>query len=150
MNSCEDILNLNNEVGDETHCHLIGYVTKQNYRFRGTENPRVHIQYIHTMPLYGTAFKLENRLGVPALGPHQHWALTGECCSAMINDFLIAELVKPGLVKMWLQQGDVISNTVRVTNDIVKEMFAGSVISGFSDFACPARSPDSTILDFLF
>lgn len=69
------ILNLENEVddfstkiimSDEAHFHLSGYVNKQNYRFWGTENPRVmHEEPLH--PLKVTAWCAVHAGGV--IGP---------------------------------------------------------------------------------
>ncbi|CAB3262266.1 unnamed protein product [Arctia plantaginis] len=69
------ILNLEDEVddfstkiimSDEAHFHLNGYVNKQNYRFWGTENPRVmHEEPLH--PLKVTAWCAVHAGGV--IGP---------------------------------------------------------------------------------
>lgn len=155
------ILNLDTEVddfstkiimSDEAHFHLSGYVNKQNYRFWGTENPRVmHEEPLH--PLKVTAWCAVHAGGV--IGPFffenaagQTTTVDGARYRAMLTEFFLPELDELGLVDMWFQQDGATAHTARATTDILKDAFPGRLISRFGDLHWPARSPDLTVPDF--
>jgi hypothetical protein len=139
-------------MSDEAHFHLCGYVSKQNYRFWGTENPQItHEEPLH--PLKVTAWCAVYAGGV--IGPFffengvgQTLTVNGERYRAMINDFLMPQLDELGLENMWFQQDGATAHTARETTDILKQAFPGRLISRFGDLHWPARSPDLTAPDF--
>ncbi|CAB3258594.1 unnamed protein product [Arctia plantaginis] len=155
------ILNLEDEVddfstkiimSDEAHFHLNGYVNKQNYRFWGTENPRVmHEEPLH--PLKVTAWCAVHAGGV--IGPFffedaagQTTTVDGARYRAMLTEFFLLQLNELGLEDMWFQQDGATAHTARATTDILKTAFPGRLISRFGDLHWPARSPDLTVPDF--
>ncbi|CAB3238242.1 unnamed protein product [Arctia plantaginis] len=155
------ILNLEDEVddfstkiimSDEAHFHLNWYVNKQNYRFWGTENPRVmHEEPLH--PLKVTAWCAVHAGGV--IGPFffenaagQTTTVDGARYRAMLTEFFLLQLNELGLEDMWFQQDGATAHTARATTDILKTAFPGRLISRFGDLHWPARSPDLTVPDF--
>lgn len=155
------ILNLDHEednfsskiiMSDEAHFHLCGYVNKQNYRFWGTENPRItHEEPLHPLKVtvwcgvyaggvIGSNF-FENSAG-------QTTTVNGERYRAMLNDFLLPQLDALTLENMWFQQDGATAHTARPTTEILRAAFPGRLISRFGDLHWPARSPDLTVLDF--
>lgn len=155
------ILNLEHEIdnfstkiimSDEAHFHLSGYVNKQNYRFWGTENPRV----MHEKPLHPqkvTAWCAVHGGGV--IGPYFFEDAAGHTTTVdgaryrdMLTGFFLPKLNELGLEDMWFQQDGATAHSARTTTDILKAAFPGRLISRFGDLDWPARSPDLTVPDF--
>jgi Helix-turn-helix domain (DUF4817) len=139
-------------MSDEAHFHLSGYVNRQNYRFWGTENPRViHEEPLH--PLKVTAWCAVYAGGV--IGPYffedaagQTTTVNGERYRAMLTNFFLPEIEELGLEDMWFQQDGATAHTAQATTNILKNAFPGRLISRFGDLHWPARSPDLTVPDF--
>jgi hypothetical protein len=139
-------------MSDEAHFHLCGYVNKQNFRFWGTENPRV----MHEEPLH--PLKVTVWCGVyvgRVIGPYffeddvgNTVTVTGERYRTMINGFLLPQIAELGLENMWFQHDGATAHTARPTMDILRQAFPGRLISRFGDLHWPARSPDLSVLDF--
>ena len=140
------ILNLEDEmanfstkiiVRDEGHFHLSGYVNKQNYRFWGTENPRlIHEESLH--PLKVTAWCAVHAGGV--IGPFffedaagQTTTVDGARYRAILTEFYLPQLNELGLEDMWFHQDEATAHTARATTDILKAAFPGRLISRFGD-----------------
>lgn len=158
---CHSLLNVNDNIDDfphklimtdEAHFNLSGFVNKQNYRYWGTENPRI----LQERPLHPS--RVTVWCGVFAqgvIGPYffeddEGTAVTvnGERYRAMLNNFLSPQLEVLGLEDMWLQQDDATAHTSRETMAILRNMFPARLISRFGDLAWPARSPDLSAPDF--
>ncbi|KAL1458663.1 hypothetical protein WDU94_008793, partial [Cyamophila willieti] len=139
-------------MSDEGHFHLSGCVKKQNYRFWGTENPRI----CHEEPLL--SLKIMVWCGVyvgKVTGRYLFEDDVGttvnvddERYRAMVNEFLLPQLDELGLENMWFQQDDATAHTARATIHLLKQAFPGRLISRFGDIHYSARSPDLSVLDF--
>ena len=97
------ILNLEEEVNDfstkiirsdEAHFHLSGYVNKQNYRFWGTENPRVmHEEPLHPLKVtagWGSRWKSTQAIIFEDAGG-QTRIVIGAHYRAMLNEFFLSQ-----------------------------------------------------------
>lgn len=139
-------------MSDEAHFHLCGYVNKQNYRFWGTENPRI----LHEVPLHPLKVTVWCGIyGRNVIGPYffedgdgNTITVNGEHYRTMIRDFLLPQIDRLGLENMWFQQDGATAHTARATMDILRQAFPGRVISRYGDLHWPARSPDLTAPDF--
>lgn len=155
------IVNLENQIAnfskkiimsDEAHFCLNGAVNKQNYRFWGSENPRI----IHELPLHEP--KVTVWCGVTAekiIGPYFFedergitTTINGERYRTMLQHFLAAEMQELEQEDMWYQQDGATAHTARETMAILSRMFPGRIISKNGDVVYPPRSPDLTVPDF--
>ncbi|KAL1453998.1 hypothetical protein WDU94_010295 [Cyamophila willieti] len=142
-------------MSDEAHFHLSEYVNKQNYRFWGTENPRI----CHEEPLLSLKvtvwcgvyvgkvtgrYSFEDDVGNTVNVDGERY----RAMDAMVNEFLLPQLDELGLENMWFQQDGATAHTARATIDLLKQALPGRLISRFGDIHYSARSPDLSVLDF--
>lgn len=137
-------------MSDEAHFHLNGHVNKQNCRIWGSENPRIIVEdQMH--PLRCTVW-----CGITSeriIGPY--FFENDEGVAINVNGIqyreMIENLLRPAVQNypdLWFQQDGATAHTARPTMAILREIFGSRIISRFSDFKWPPRSPDLTAPDF--
>ncbi|XP_039282917.1 uncharacterized protein LOC120351044 [Nilaparvata lugens] len=140
---------------DEAHFHLCGAVNKQNFWYWAANNPR----QLHERPLNSpkvTVWCAVSQFGV--IGPYFFEddnitiTVTSERYVTMLQTFLqpkLEELAEEqDLGEIWFQQDGATAHTVRISMDLLREMFPGRLISLRGDVKWPARSPDLSVCDF--
>ena len=139
-------------MSDEAHFHLDGYVNKQNYRFWNTENPRnIHEKPLHAQKVTVWCGIMNSRIIGPYFFEDDNGVTTtvsGENYRKMLQEYLLPHLEHLGLSNLWFQQDGATPHTARLTMEILREAFSDRIISRFSDFSWPPRSPDLSPLDF--
>ena len=137
-------------MSDEAHFHLNGFINTQNYRFWGSENPRI-IQMRQLHPIKCTVWCA--MMADKIIGPYffeddngNPVTVTGERYRAMIRDFLRPQIANmPGL---WFQQDGATAHTARETMHLLTECFDDKIISRNGNVNWPSRFPDLTSPDF--
>lgn len=137
-------------MGDEAHFQLNGVVNRQNTRFWGTTNPRIiHERQLHPLKVTVWCGVTSTRV----IGPYffegedgETVTVNGERYRAMIENLIRPEVEdKP---ETWWQQDGATAHTARQTMQLLREIFGERIISRYSDFNWPSRSPDLTAPDF--
>ena len=138
-------------MSEETHFHLNGFVSKQNCRIWGTENPQV-IQQHQLHPVKCTVW-----CGVTAneiIGPHffedeegNQVTVTGARYRTMIQDFL-EPWVQGQPEQLWFQKDGATAHTARETMQMLQNIFQDQIISRGCEINWPPQSPDLTSPDF--
>ena len=139
-------------MSDEAHFHLGGYVSKQNCRIWGSENPKMIIE----KPLYSQRVTVWCGFwAVGIIGPYffeneteAAILVNGLRYRTMINEFLWPELKDMDVDDVYFQQKGATYHTSGETSGLLREKFSGRVISRNGDYNWPPKSWDLTPLDF--
>lgn len=139
---------------DEAHFHLNGHVNKQNSRYWASDNPH----FKHQKPMHSpkvTVWAAISTHGI--IGPFFFEDQRGNSVTvnteryvAMLRNFFFPQLsgFQGYNSATWFQQDGATCHTSKESLAVIKEMFAGKLISGRGDIPWPPRSPDLTPLDF--
>lgn len=137
---------------DEANFYLDGFVNKQNCRIWGSEKPRPNEEQptstakvtvwcaIWAKGIIGPYF-FENKEGDPVVvntSRYQH----------MLTSFFMPKIEVIDIEDMFFQQDGASWHTKPATIDILREKFAGRVISRNGDVNFPPRSCDLTPVDY--
>ena len=143
-------------MSDEAHFYLEGFVNKQNMRIWGTKIPRENFRQKPFHPVYVTVWAAISKLGI--IGPYffedahgSHISVMAARYHHMLQTFFYPTLPNfPGvqMQNQWFQQDGSTSHTALLPRNWLLEKFPGRLISKFSPFNWPARSPDLSVLDF--
>ena len=129
-----------------------GYVNIKNSRIWGTENPHAYIEK-PTHPKRVTVwcgfwsrgiigpFFFENEHGEAVI-------VNGDHYRTMLNEFLFTKIEEKDIGNVWIQQDGTKCHTAADTNDILRPVFKGRIISRRADVVWPPRSCDLTPLDY--
>ena len=117
---------------------------KQNFRFWGTENPRVlHHHQLHHLRCTAWCVIMADRI----IGPYfcedddEHAEnVTGASYRTMLENYL--RLLVENNHDIWFQQGGETAHTANATMVMLKELFDDCIISKKSNFAWPPRLTD--------
>ncbi|GFW91813.1 transposable element Tc3 transposase [Trichonephila clavipes] len=141
-----------NDVNDEAHFWLNGYVNKQKCRIWSEANTQVYVETpLHPEKL--TAWCALWAGGI--IGPYffkndegHNVTVNGDRYRAMITNFFIPELNNHDVQELWFQQDGAACHAARATIDLLKDTFGDRLISGFGPVNWPPRSCDLTPLDY--
>ncbi|GFX56361.1 uncharacterized protein TNCV_2242931 [Trichonephila clavipes] len=139
-------------VGDEAHFWLNGYVNKQNCRIWSEANPQVYVE----TPLHPEKLTVWCALWAGGIiGPYffkndegHNVTVNGDLYRATITNFFIPELNNHDVQELWFQQDGATCHTARATIDLLKDTFGDRLISRFGPVNWPPRSCDLTPLDY--
>lgn len=136
---------------DEAHFHISGCVNKQNMRYWSDTNPRE----LHQRPLHCervTVWCAVSRVGI--IGPYffeeneRTVTVNAARYTEMINGFFLPNLAEMDVGDVWFQQDGATAHTARCSMDLLRQHFAGRLISSRGCHVWPARSPDLAPCDF--
>ncbi|GFV76136.1 histone-lysine N-methyltransferase SETMAR [Trichonephila clavipes] len=117
-----------NQINDEAHFRLNGYVNKQNCRIWSEANPQVYVE----TPLH------PEKLTV--------------CCALWAGGIIGLYFFKNdeghNVTELWFQQDGATCHTARAPIDLLKDTFGDRLISRFGPVNWPPRSCDLTPLDY--
>ncbi|XP_073847016.1 uncharacterized protein [Musca autumnalis] len=140
------------ELNDEAHFWLNGYVNKQNCRILSEENPYKTLE----TPLHPQKLTVWCALWAGGvIGPYffrnnagEAVTVNGDRYRAMITDYFVPELDGMNVDELWFQQDGATCHTAHVTIDLLKETFDERIISRNGPVNWPPRSCDLTPLDY--
>ncbi|XP_045457214.1 uncharacterized protein LOC123667306 [Melitaea cinxia] len=139
-----------NNVTDESHFHLEGYVNGQNCRYWSSSNSKEkHQKTLHSPKVTVWCAISAKKIIGPFFFENDQGAtvtVTSERYIDMINIFFVPQLQEEGIDKssVWFQQDGATAHTARVSMGTLKALFSGKIISRFGDILWPPRSPDLT------
>ncbi|GFY35935.1 DUF4817 domain-containing protein [Trichonephila clavipes] len=139
-------------VCDEAHFLLNGYVNKQNCHIWSEANPQVYVE----TPLHPEKLTVWCTLWAGGIiGPYffkndegHNVTVNGDRYRAMIINFFIPELNNHDVQELWFQQDGATCHTARAPIDLLKDTFDDRLISRFGPVNWPPRSCDLTPLDY--
>ncbi|GFS77301.1 uncharacterized protein TNCV_3758811 [Trichonephila clavipes] len=139
------------EIVDEAHFWLNGYVNKQNCRIWREANPQVYVE----TPLHPEKLAVWCALWAGGIiGPYffkndegHNVTVNDDRYRAMITNFFTPELNHHDVQELWFQDGAT-CHTARATIDLLKDTFGDRLISRFGPVNWPPRSCDLTPLDY--
>ena len=139
-------------MSDKAHCHLNRFVNKQNCRIWAIENPRtVHQRELHLIKC--TIWCCITSTSERAIEPYFFEDKEGVMVTATAQRYqqMIENCLRPAIqdnLEMWFQQDGVTAHTARQRMALLRGLFGERLISRFSGFNWPSRSPDLTAPDF--
>ncbi len=134
-------------ISDEAHFHLNEFVNKQNCRYYAVDHPKL----IHEKPLHSprvTVWCAVAEWGI--VGPYFFEGnVNTESYTQMLHQFLIPELKRRRKLKSTIfQQDGATCHTSKITMAMLRRVFGTRLISRFTKFGWPPRSPDMSTCDF--
>ena len=112
---------------DEAHFDLGEYVSKQNCRIRGTENPHAYIEKpTHSKRVtVWCGFRSRGIIGPFLFENEQGEAVTvnGDRYRAMWNEFLFTKIEEHDIGNIWFQHNDATCHTAEATLDVLRPVF---------------------------
>ncbi|GFW90828.1 putative DD41D transposase [Trichonephila clavipes] len=148
----QEIPKEDDQLTDEAHFWLNGYVNKQNCRIWSEANPQVYVE----TPFHPEKLTVWCALWADGIiGPYffkndegHNVTVNGDRYRAMITKFFIPELNNHDVQELWFQQDGATCHIARATIDLLKDTFGDRLISRFRPVNWPPRSCDLTPLDY--